>query len=273
MASHPTFDPNKFSVRIKGSDWRELTKDPGNPLLNRAIQAQCAPGFDVQADCGFGRARDQQYRRRHHVQLSRRRHILRPLLRVLGSPRGSFAAQGHHAIVRLVLLQCREQDGIDNIAFYAHQPAWRKERDRLAERGVGHGAFDRVGTADGPPEMVCRRNDFRGDRTGATTVTPLQLARAIGGIAIGGVWHVPHLTRAITATEKPHEWTLNQDNVHKIVYGMYGVVNEGGTGVRAKLRESMFAARPGRRRWPRKRMKERTRTSRTMLGLSSMRLL
>jgi penicillin-binding protein 2 len=70
---------------------------------------------------------------------------------------------------------------------------------------------------------------------GATTVTPLQLARAIGGIAMGGVWHVPHLTRALTKTEKPHEWTLNPDNVHRVIAGMYGVVNEGGTGVRAKL--------------------------------------
>ena len=39
----------------------------------------------------------------------------------------------------------------------------------------------------------------------------------------------------MTQTEKPHEWALNPDNVKKVVYGMYGVVNEGGTGVRAKL--------------------------------------
>ena len=44
MASHPTFDPNKFAVRIKSKDWKELTSDPGKPLLNRAIQAQWAPG-------------------------------------------------------------------------------------------------------------------------------------------------------------------------------------------------------------------------------------
>src|SRR6202167_49138 len=44
MASQPTFDPNKVAVRIKGSDWKEITSDPGNPLLNRAIQAQWAPG-------------------------------------------------------------------------------------------------------------------------------------------------------------------------------------------------------------------------------------
>jgi penicillin-binding protein 2 len=68
------------------------------------------------------------------------------------------------------------------------------------------------------------------------TVTPLQIARAIGGIAMGGVWHTPHLLLSATKTEKPHEWALNPGNVTKIVDGMYGVVNEaGGTGVRAKI--------------------------------------
>ena len=67
------------------------------------------------------------------------------------------------------------------------------------------------------------------------TVTPVQLARAIGGLAMGGVWHVPHLLLDATKTEKPHEWALNQENVKRIVSGMYGVVNEGGTGVRAKI--------------------------------------
>src|SRR5258706_431224 len=30
---------------------------------------------------------------------------------------------------------------------------------------------------------------------GAVAVTPLQLARAIGGIAVGGVWNTPHLVK------------------------------------------------------------------------------
>src|SRR5437867_13160293 len=44
MATRPTFDPNKFSVRIKSSDWKALLDNPDHPLLNRAIQAQLAPG-------------------------------------------------------------------------------------------------------------------------------------------------------------------------------------------------------------------------------------
>ena len=44
MVSRPTFDPNDFSVKISRSDWSKLVNDPDKPLLNKAIQAQLAPG-------------------------------------------------------------------------------------------------------------------------------------------------------------------------------------------------------------------------------------
>ncbi len=44
MISRPTFDPNKFAVRIKPADWKEIADNPQHPMLNRAIQAQFAPG-------------------------------------------------------------------------------------------------------------------------------------------------------------------------------------------------------------------------------------
>ncbi len=69
---------------------------------------------------------------------------------------------------------------------------------------------------------------------GATTVTPIQLARAIGGIAMGGIWYKPHLLKS-AKPEAPHQFPLNPENVAKVISGMCGVVNEGGTGVRARL--------------------------------------
>jgi penicillin-binding protein 2 len=44
MVSHPSFDPNQFSVRIKRAEWDKLITDPEHPLMNKAIQAQLAPG-------------------------------------------------------------------------------------------------------------------------------------------------------------------------------------------------------------------------------------
>ena len=46
---------------------------------------------------------------------------------------------------------------------------------------------------------------------------------------------VRQLAKDLSKTEKPKEWTLNPDNVKAVIDGMYGVVNEGGTGTRAKL--------------------------------------
>ncbi len=84
--------------------------------------------------------------------------------------------------------------------------------------------------------MVRRRNDFGLDRPGR-----YYCYAAADGARASADWRravcgtSPHLLLAATKTEKPHEWALNPDNVHEVVYGMYGVVNEGGTGVRAKI--------------------------------------
>ncbi|HEU5335543.1 MAG TPA: penicillin-binding transpeptidase domain-containing protein, partial [Terriglobales bacterium] len=44
MVSRPTFDPNDFAVRISREQWNKLVTDEDHPLLNKAIQAQLAPG-------------------------------------------------------------------------------------------------------------------------------------------------------------------------------------------------------------------------------------
>src|SRR5262249_18377624 len=44
MVSRPTFDPNDFAVHVSRDQWNRLVTDPDKPLLNKAIQAQLAPG-------------------------------------------------------------------------------------------------------------------------------------------------------------------------------------------------------------------------------------
>ncbi len=58
MASQPSYDPNDFAVRISKDEWQQLNDDPEHPLLDRAIQAQLAPGsifkiFDDHGDAGI----------------------------------------------------------------------------------------------------------------------------------------------------------------------------------------------------------------------------
>src|SRR5262249_39157550 len=44
MVSRPAPDPNDFAVRVSKEEWQRLNSDEQKPLLNRAIQAQLAPG-------------------------------------------------------------------------------------------------------------------------------------------------------------------------------------------------------------------------------------
>jgi penicillin-binding protein 2 len=234
MVSHPTFDPNKFAVRIKSSDWKEIALDPAHPLLNRAIQAQLAPGSTfkpIMALAGLETGTiDEDFTAHCAGGASFYGHFYR-CEKVHG------AIQLHRAIV----LSCDSffytvgvKLGIDQIAFYGERV------------GFGHKTgVDLPGEADGIMPSTAwkirnyRQKWFAGETPsvsigqGALTITPIQLASAIGGIAMGGVWHRPHLLIADTKTEKPRVWALNPDNVKKVVDGMFGVVNEGGTGVRA----------------------------------------
>jgi penicillin-binding protein 2 len=236
MVSRPTFDPNKFAVRIKSSDWKEIAGDPDHPLLNRAIQAQLAPGSTfkpIMALAGLETSTiDEDFTAHCAGGASFYGHFYK-CEKVHG------AIQLHRAIV----LSCDAyfytvgvKLGIDQIAFYGERV------------GFGHRTgVDLPGEAEGimPSSAWKIRNyhqKWTGGETvsvaigqGAVTITPIQLASAVGGIAVGGAWHRPHLLIADTKTEKPRVWALNPDNVKKVVDGMYGVVNEGGTGVRAQI--------------------------------------
>jgi penicillin-binding protein 2 len=236
MVSRPTFDPNKFAVRIKSSDWKEISNDPDHPLLNRAIQAQLAPGSTfkpIMALAGLETSTiDDEFTAHCAGGASFYGHFYK-CEKVHG------AIQLHRALV----LSCDAyfytvgvKLGIDQIAFYGERV------------GFGHRTgVDLPGEAEGTmPSTAWKIRNFHqkwmgGDTVsvaigqGYVTITPIQLASAVGGIAVGGAWHRPHLLMADTKTEQPRLWALNPENVKKVVDGMYGVVNEGGTGGRAQI--------------------------------------
>ena len=84
--------------------------------------------------------------------------------------------------------------GIDNIAFYGDLVGFGHktgidlphEADGVMPSSSGSCAITgRSGTPARRLSVAIGQ--------GALTVTPLQLARAIGGVAMGGMWHRPHL--------------------------------------------------------------------------------
>ena len=239
MVSRPAFDLNKFAERIKTADWKAMSDNPDHPMMNRAIQSQLAPGSTFKpimalagletgtvdmswtVHCAGGATFYGGYHKCHKK-----------------SGHGTISL--HNAIVNscdVFFYTLGDKMGINSMAYYANLV------------GFGHpSGIDLPGEASGivpSPEWKLRnyREKWWAGETisvaigqGALTVTPVQLARAIGGLAIGGVWHHPHLVRELDATEKPDAWPLDPDHVKDVIDGMYGVVNEGGTGGYAQLK-------------------------------------
>ena len=236
MVSRPAFDPNKFAVRIKAKDWKEIADNPDHPMLNKAIQAEQAPGstfkpFVALAGLETGTVDDKWtthcsggvklYDKYQHC------HATHGTLSMHGGIVNSCDVYFYTLGAKL---------GIDNLAFYG---------DLV---GFGHKTgIDLPHEKEGlmPSEQWKIRNYrqkwYAGETPsvaigqGALTVTPLQLARAIAGLAVGGKWYEPHLVAKPTSQVRAVEWALNPDDVKVVVDGMYGVVNEGGTGGRARL--------------------------------------
>ncbi len=78
---------------------------------------------------------------------------------------------------------------------------------------------------------------------GAVTVTPIQMVRMIAAVATGGELLQPHLLKNFTA--KTDRFPLSEDTVEQVTQGMYGVINEGGTGASLKLQNIEFSGKSG----------------------------
>ena len=195
MVSRPTFDPNDFSVRISRDEWNKLVTDPDKPLLNKAIQAQLAPGSTfkiIMATAGWQEGIAQTL----HVNCAGSAEFY-------GRRFGCWVKSGHGAvdIEKAIYQSCdvffytlAEKLGIDRIAKYA------------TALGLGQKTgIDLPNEVSGvmPSEEWKIRNFkqkwFAGETIsvgigqGAVAITPVQLTRAIAAISMGGRMVVPHV--------------------------------------------------------------------------------
>jgi penicillin-binding protein 2 len=254
MVSRPTPDPNDFAVRIQADVWKKLNDDPLHPLLNRAIQAQLAPGsvFKIVTATamledhnppesfttfcpGYGTFYGRQFK--CWVYSSKK------------GPTSHGTTKLHEAILKscdIFFYTVGMRLGIDRLAYYG---------DKF---GIGHKTgIDLPAEESGlmPSEQwagrVFHRKWYAGETIsvaigqGAITTTPLQLARMIGGIASGGVFKQPHLLKdAQNVSEE--RFAISEPTVEKITDAMYGVMNEpGGTGASLKLAGIEFSGKSG----------------------------
>lgn len=239
MVSRPAFDPNKFATRIRAQDWKDLVSNPDHPLLNRAIQAQLAPGSTfkpVVALAGLETgAIDEGFRVRCPGGAVFYGNYFKCWVK-----HGHGVVDLHKGLVEscdVFFYNVGNRVGIDDIARYAQLVGF----GRKTGIDLPHEAEGVVPSSEWKMRQF-RQKWYAGETIsvaigqGALTVTPLQLAYAIGGLAMGGVWYRPHLVKQETGKEPPRVEKIDLRSASKVVYGMYGVVNEpGGTGARARL--------------------------------------
>jgi penicillin-binding protein 2 len=260
MVSRPIFDPNAFAVRIGRDEWTKLVTDPEHPLLNKAIQAQLAPGSTFKiimslAGLEEGVAQDLKVHCSGGVSF-------------YGHYQKCWVHGGHGEveISKAIYQSCdvffytlAVKLGIEKIAKWAHA------------LGIGFKTgIDLPNEVAGTmPSEEWKMKTFHqrwypgevtsvGIGQGAVTATPVQMARALSGIASGGILKRPHV---VFPDELPDDYRkamydsypgsgdqvvqIDPDSWQTITDAMAQVMNPVGTDPSAHLEGIDFAGKTG----------------------------
>jgi penicillin-binding protein 2 len=193
LVSHPNFDPNDFAVRIHRDEWNKLITDPRHPLMNKAIQDQLAPGSTfkiIMSAAGLqeGVAQDM------HVNC-------------VGG--GTFYGRFFHCDKHHGVLAIQQAIPLSCDTFF-YTLAQKLGIDTIAKYATSFGLSQKTGI-DLPNEMsgVMPSTEWEwknfhqkyyagntisvGIGQGETQVTPIQLLRALSGLASDGHFVRPHV--------------------------------------------------------------------------------
>ena len=247
LVSRPAYDPNNFAIRISRQQWTDLTEDPDLPLLNRAIQAQLAPGSVYKILLATAALEEEVITEKTAFYCAGGGVFYGRYFRCWR--RGGHGRVGmHRAIVQscdVFFYNVGQRLGIAKMSYYSRKFGLGSPTGidlPYEEEGVMPSAEWKY--------RLFGKKWYAGETIsvaigqGSMTVTPLQLAYAVGGIASGGVFRRPHLVfpseiqryRPDTKLEEVRRFPLREETIERITLGMYGVVNEGGgTGRRARI--------------------------------------
>ena len=259
MVSRPAFDPNDFAVRIKRDEWNKLVNDDDHPLLNKAIQAQLAPGSTfkiIMATAGMqeGIAEDM------HVNCNGGATFYGRYFKcwVVAEHRVHGIVDISKAIYQscdVFFYTLAEKLGIDRIAKYATVfGLGQKTGIDLPQEVTGVMPSEEWKIRNFKQKWYAGETISVGIGQGAVAVTPIQMARALGGIASGGLLVRPHVTNPsdlpsgiVPASNLPERTQVPIDpkSWEIITDAMAGVVNPGGTAPSAHLQGIDFAGKTG----------------------------
>ena len=196
MASRPTFDPNQFAVRLTKSYWNEILNNPDHPLLNKTIQAQLAPGSTFKIVMSVAGLQE---------GVAQTMHV--PCNGGASFYGHFFSCDRHHGMVDInnaIPFSCdtfyytlANRLGIDTIAKYATSLGLgQKTGVDLPDEVSGNMPSTLWKLKTQHEKWYAGETISVGIGQGAVTATPIQLARALSGIASGGVLRRPHIVFA-----------------------------------------------------------------------------
>src|ERR1700732_4980313 len=195
MVSRPTFDPNDFAVRVSRDEWNKLVTDPDKPLLNKAIQAQLAPGSTfkiIMSVAGWqeGIAQDLHVNCTGGAEFYGRRF-------------GCWVKGGHGpvSLEKAIYQSCdvffytlAEKLGIDRIARYATAfGLGQKTGIDLPNEVTGVMPSEEWKIRNFKQKWFAGETISVGIGQGAVVITPGQFVRAVGAISMDGRMVVPHV--------------------------------------------------------------------------------
>jgi penicillin-binding protein 2 len=195
MVSRPTFDPNDFAVRISRGEWNKLVTDPDKPLLNKAIQAQLAPGSTfkiLMSVAGWQEGIAQTLKVHCNGGAT-----------FYGRRFGCWVKTGHGAVdlTRAIYQSCdvffytlAEKLGIDRISKYATAMGLGQRTGiDLPEEASGVMPSEEWKIRNFKQKWYAGETISVGIGQGAVATTPVQLMRAISAISMAGRMVVPHV--------------------------------------------------------------------------------
>ncbi|HKP86764.1 MAG TPA: penicillin-binding protein 2 [Blastocatellia bacterium] len=246
MVSVPSFDPNVFAANVISSENRKevraIVNDPAHPLFNKALQSIYPTGSTWKIMMATAALEEG---------------IITPKSSKIvcggGIQTGNRFVHcgGNHGAPDIHVAIVRSCDG------YFYRLGLKMGVDKINEWVSRFGMGQKTGidlpseTRGIIPSREWKRRVNPRDPVwkdfdtvlasigqGSVAVPPIQLIRAESGIVMGGQYHTPHVFKEAKATQlsevkyyddKPTELKLSEETIGVIDYGMWGVVNEGGT--------------------------------------------
>jgi penicillin-binding protein 2 len=253
MVSGPTFDPNDFAVHVSRDQWNKLVTDPDKPLLNKAIQAQLAPGSTFKIIMGTaglqeGIAQDMHvtcngggvfYGRYFKCWISARHQT-----------HGDVnLAKGVYQSCDVFFYTLAEKLGIERIAKYATMLGLgQKTGIDLPQEASGVMPSEEWKLRNFKQKWFAGETISVGIGQGAVAVTPIQMARAFAAIATGGHMVRPHVTNptdlpagVVQASDVPDQITVPLDPKNS----MAEVVSPVGTAALSQIKDVDMAGKTG----------------------------